>query len=99
MTFKDCYGSFKAYQKDCAERAIKELKKGSYYSVAVCKTINLFERAEYMMNKEEKKAKQELIEAIERLQRVVDGKENDPLYFLYWEHLKDTEIPSWREII
>lgn len=66
MTFKDYYGSFEAYQKDCAERAIKELKKGGYYSVAVCKTINLFERAEYMMNKEEKKAKRELIEAIER---------------------------------
>lgn len=97
MTYQEHYGNFEEYQKDCAERAINHLKEGTYYSIAASKTINLFERPEYMLNKEEKEAKKQLINHIKYLQKVADGEETDPIYLLYWEHLKNTEFPSWRK--
>lgn len=96
MTFQEHYGSFEAYQKECAERAINHLKEGKYYSTVACKTINVFERPEYMMNKDEKEVKKRLMNHINRLQKVADGEETDPIYLLYWEHLKNTEFPSLR---
>ena len=96
MTYQEHYGNFEAYQKECAEIALKHLKEGSYYSTASCKTINLFERPEYMLNEDEREEKKRLINQMRYLQTVADGEENDPIYILYWEHLKNTEFPSWR---
>lgn len=97
MTFFERYGTFEAFQTEKALKAIAHLQEGKYYSDVYHKTVNLFERPEYLMTKAEKEEKKKILETISRLQTYVSGKAVNPVWFAEWNYLKDTEYPSWRE--
>lgn len=97
MTYRDKFTCFENYQKHEAQEMLDFEKEGNIYSESQGKLINCFTRLEEYMTKQELQEKKEKIENIKRLQRILDGKENSQIYFMYWEHLKDTEYPSWKD--
>lgn len=97
MTYLDRYGSYEAYQKERAIRTIACLQEGRYYSEALGKVVNVFERPEYLMNEDEKREKRKILADISRLQTYVSGAAINPNWVMQWNYLKDSEYPSWRD--
>ena len=96
MTFKDKFGCFENYQKYEAQKMLDYEREGNIYSESQYKHINCFKYPEIYMTKQEIEEKKKKIKNIERLKRIIRGEEHDYIYWLYWNTLKDTEYPSWR---
>jgi uncharacterized protein YcbK (DUF882 family) len=94
MTFKDRFGCFENYQKYEAQKMMDFEREGKIYSESQYKHIDCFKYPEIYMNKQELEEKRKKIDNIERLQRILNGKENSQIYLIYWEYLKDTEYST-----
>lgn len=93
MTLKEKFGTFEAYQKDAAERALS-------YQKEELETLRIAARGgndyavRYNIGHDEVLRRLESTEhAIERLTRLIeaDGRIYDPIYLHYWNSLKDKE--------
>ncbi len=93
MTLAEKFGTFEAYQKDAAERALayqkqelEELRKAATFSSDYAVRQNIgHDEVLYRLSRAEK--------AVEKLTKLLeaDGGIKDPIYLAYWHNLKDKE--------